>query len=241
LAIFNSTEPNGDWSLYVFDHSPGDGGSIALGWSLSITAVTTVNPLADLGVVVTGTPDPVLTLKPITYTIKASNKGPANGTFVVVTDTLPTGFVLSSATASQGTCVNNNGVVTCSLGTLPLGASATVTIVGSASTQGLLVNNVAIGSAESDLTTTDNSASVSLNVYEPIPAHLTGSYILENGVFEILMTGQRDETYQIQASTNLVDWPMVYTKTADSSGKIQFTDTAATNYVHRLYRAKWIP
>jgi len=55
------------------------------------------------------------------------------------------------------------------------------------------------------------------------------------------MTGQRDETYQIQASTNLVDWPMVYTKTADSSGKIQFTDTAATNYVHRLYRAKWIP
>jgi len=38
LTAFNGTDPNGTWSLYVFDDGPGDQGSIAGGWSLTITA-----------------------------------------------------------------------------------------------------------------------------------------------------------------------------------------------------------
>jgi hypothetical protein len=38
LSVFNGTNPNGTWKLYVIDDSPGDFGDIFNGWTLSITA-----------------------------------------------------------------------------------------------------------------------------------------------------------------------------------------------------------
>ncbi len=40
LATFNGAPLNGEWSLFVFDNASGDAGSIAGGWSLSITTDT---------------------------------------------------------------------------------------------------------------------------------------------------------------------------------------------------------
>jgi hypothetical protein len=37
LSAFNGTDANGAWSLYVFDDGPGDVGSFAGGWSLTIS------------------------------------------------------------------------------------------------------------------------------------------------------------------------------------------------------------
>jgi subtilisin-like proprotein convertase family protein len=39
LSVFNGTDPNGTWSLYVIDDTLGDLGSIAGGWSLEISGV----------------------------------------------------------------------------------------------------------------------------------------------------------------------------------------------------------
>ena len=39
LSQFNGTNPNGIWSLYVVDEGPGDQGTLATGWSLTITTV----------------------------------------------------------------------------------------------------------------------------------------------------------------------------------------------------------
>lgn len=41
LSIFDGTNPNGAWKLYVFDDSGGDIGSFAGGWSLEITTAPT--------------------------------------------------------------------------------------------------------------------------------------------------------------------------------------------------------
>jgi subtilisin-like proprotein convertase family protein len=38
LSVFNGTNPNGTWKLYVIDDTPGDDGDIFNGWTLSITA-----------------------------------------------------------------------------------------------------------------------------------------------------------------------------------------------------------
>jgi hypothetical protein len=43
LDLFNGTNPNGIWSLYVYDDTQGNNGVITRGWSLSLTSVSPVN------------------------------------------------------------------------------------------------------------------------------------------------------------------------------------------------------
>src|SRR5262249_57280117 len=72
---------------------------------------------------------------PFTYAITVQNagSGPAQG--VKLTDPLPAGATLVSATPSQGACTGST-TVTCSLGSLAGGASATVTLAGTATRVG---------------------------------------------------------------------------------------------------------
>jgi hypothetical protein len=44
LSVFDNTDPNGTWSLYVLDDAVGDSGQFAGGWSLQIT---TADPQPD--------------------------------------------------------------------------------------------------------------------------------------------------------------------------------------------------
>ncbi|MDQ8739411.1 DUF11 domain-containing protein [Paenibacillus sp. LHD-38] len=121
------------------------------------TETTTVNPVADLAVTKTDTPDPVIVGSPLTYNVVVPNNGPSTATEVTLIDTLPAGVTFISATPSQGSCTETGGVVTCSLGTLANGASATVEIV--------VTPTAAV--------TTTNTASVSGNEFDPDLANNT--------------------------------------------------------------------
>jgi len=55
---------------------------------------------------------------------------------------------------------------------------------------------------------------------------------------QLIMAGIPNRVYQIQASTNLVDWTTLNTVTADPTGIIELLDAAAINYPHRFYRAE---
>lgn len=48
LSIFDGTDPNGTWSLYVFDDFSEDSGSIAYGWTLSLETAQVPIPGAAL-------------------------------------------------------------------------------------------------------------------------------------------------------------------------------------------------
>jgi uncharacterized repeat protein (TIGR01451 family) len=61
----------------------------------------------------------------VTYTIKVRNTGTGPATDVVVTDPLPAGTSFVSATAP---CTHAAGTVTCSLGSVPAGATITLTL-----------------------------------------------------------------------------------------------------------------
>jgi uncharacterized repeat protein (TIGR01451 family) len=100
----------------------------------------------------------------LTYSIAVNNGGPAGATGVTVNDPLPAGETLVSATPSQGTC---SGTVTCNLGSIASGGSATITIVvtvtaGCGST---ITNTATVSGEQSDPDTSNNTSSTSALVF----------------------------------------------------------------------------
>ena len=96
--------------------------------------VTVTGATADLQVIKTDSPDPVNAGDPLTYGIVVNNLGPNTALGVSVSDTIPAGLTVTSATwtrvspAGSGSCTGTT-TRTCAIGNLNSGSSATVTIV----------------------------------------------------------------------------------------------------------------
>jgi uncharacterized repeat protein (TIGR01451 family) len=120
---------------------------------------TTVVAEADLSITKTDAPDPLSAGATLTYMLAVANAGPSTATGVVVTDTLPAGATYVSATPSQGSCTEASGVVTCSLGTLANGASASTTIVVVPSMGCSIINAALVLGAATDRNLTNNITS----------------------------------------------------------------------------------
>lgn len=115
-------------------------------------------PTADLSLTKTDSPDPVIGLQPLTYTLAVANAGPAVATDVIVTDTLPASVVFQSAGGSGWSCGEAAGVVTCTRPSLPVGAAPNITITVTAPpTAQTLVNTASVDGAESDPVSANNS------------------------------------------------------------------------------------
>ena len=134
--------------------------------------ITPVIPLPDLGVILTDSPDPVVSGHRLTYTITVTNNGSAQATGVVVTDTLPASTVFNSMSTSQGTCTrtttttpkSKNGTVRCTLGSLAKDASATITIVVTPTKKGTLTDTASATETETDNNSSDNSSTATTAV-----------------------------------------------------------------------------
>jgi uncharacterized repeat protein (TIGR01451 family) len=118
---------------------------------------------ADLSITKTG-PAFVQSGGSITYNITVQNGGPANATNVMVNEPLPAGETLVSATPSQGTC---SGTVTCNLGSIPNGGSATITTVANVTAPcgSTLANTATVSGDQPDPNPSNNSSSASAFVY----------------------------------------------------------------------------
>ncbi|MBI3245360.1 MAG: DUF11 domain-containing protein [Deltaproteobacteria bacterium] len=112
---------------------------------------------ADLAVSKTDAPDPATVGKPLTYTITVTNYGPDPATGVAITESLPSGLTLVSATPSQGTC-SQPSVLSCQLGGLTKDASATITVVVTPTATGIVNNSVSVTATVTDPNPDNNTA-----------------------------------------------------------------------------------
>jgi uncharacterized repeat protein (TIGR01451 family) len=130
-------------------------------------------PSSDLKITKTATPTPVISGGALAYTLRVTNAGAATATNVTVTDVLPPGVTLSSATPSQGSC-SGAPTVTCNLGTLGVNASSSIAInvdVNSTSTTGTIANVASVAGSEFDSDTVNNTATATVTVLAapPVP------------------------------------------------------------------------
>ncbi len=123
----------------------------------------------------TESPDPVVVGNDLTYTLTVTNNGPDAATGVTLSDTLPAGVTFVSATLP---CEQTDGVVTCDLGTLVNGATATVTIVVSLTTPGTITNTAMVTANEPDPDPANNTDSEQTTVNPPPSCVGTGSSFL---------------------------------------------------------------
>ncbi len=236
LALFKGTNPNGYWSLYVFDDSPGNAGVITGGWSLGLTALDTVNPAALLAASMVHSPDPVFGGNFLTYLITVTNYGPDLAENVVITDTLPASVTFSSASVSQGSATNIGDDVIFTLGAMNNGATATATIRVLAGAAGTIVNTATVSTASTDLNLAESTAQNSTTVATPPSAYLFATN-LPGAILQLTLEGQVGQNYAIQTSTDLQIWISVLTNTASlSNGTFIYTDSR-TNAPLRFYRA----
>jgi uncharacterized repeat protein (TIGR01451 family) len=141
---------------------------------------------ADLVLTESASPNPVAATLPLTYTLTITNNGPATATGVTVTNALPASVTFSSASASQGTCTNTAGVVTCSLGSLASNAVATITIAVLPNMPGLLTNTAVVTALTMDPVASNNTASVT-TIISNAPLFVVRPGSLDYGT---LLTGQ---------------------------------------------------
>ena len=119
---------------------------------------------ANLAVALTDSPDPVKTGRRLNYNATVTNVGPAAGTSTVLTDTLPNGVTLISATSSQGSCTVADRTVTCALGSIVQGLSVSVKIVVAPTSVGQIDNTVSVSSTTADPVSANNVSSVTTTV-----------------------------------------------------------------------------
>src|SRR5438270_3853088 len=112
---------------------------------------------ADVGIVKTG-PTSGFVGQNGTFNLAISNSGPNTASNVVVTDTLPAGMQLVSATPSQGTC-GATTTVTCNLGAMNNGGTATVTLNVLFTSSGTSSNSASVTAAPQPDTNPANNAS----------------------------------------------------------------------------------
>jgi len=109
----------------------------------------------------------------VTLTLTVANAGPAIARNVVVTDQLPAGLTLVSATPSMGAFNSATGAWT--VGTLDSGASETLTLNATVNTLGPLTDTASATSTTNDSNPANNSASVTLTPVNLLAGTITAS------------------------------------------------------------------
>ena len=125
---------------------------------------------ADLIVSTVASSDTVTAGNSLIYKVGVSNLGPDMATDVTLTDTLPTEVTLLSTTASQGSCSESGGTITCSIGDLVVESEAKVAITVTPTATGEISNSAEVSGTETDPDGSNNITTTATTVNAPAPS-----------------------------------------------------------------------
>ncbi len=166
-----------------------------------------VNAANDLSISIAAPPSPAPFGTNLIYTLTVANTGPSEATGVMVTNWLPANIAFISATSSQGTCSQDNGVVTGNLGLIAGGTNATITIVVTSTSIGVTLTNVAsVSRAESDAYLGNNTVTAVTQVPLPLifiadASCVEGNTGTTNMIFRVRLSTPSPQTVQVGYAT----------------------------------------
>jgi phosphatidylinositol-3-phosphatase len=167
---------------------------------------------ADLSVTKDDSDDPVTQGQQFTYTLAAKNNGPDDAQGVQVTDTLPADVTYDSSSASQGSCSEAGGTVTCDFGGLPDQEVATAAITVTPTAAGLLSNTATVSSDVDDPTPDNDSDTETTVVSSPPPGSAD------------LSISKTDSADPVQANQTFYYTLAVHNNGPDTAQSVRVTD-----------------
>jgi uncharacterized repeat protein (TIGR01451 family) len=169
---------------------------------------------ANLRITKTDSPDPVRVGANLAYTIGVENLGPDPATGVTVTDNLPRGVDLVSATGPAGNCAAQGDKITCAIGSLnPTGINyggvpATVTIVVVPRRTGTIRNTATVKGDQKDPANGNNKATATTRVLAaPLCRGVTATVSGTVGNDVLVGTGGPDVIVALGGNDRIVTGP----------------------------------
>ncbi|MGH2808777.1 MAG: hypothetical protein ACRDKT_16045, partial [Actinomycetota bacterium] len=164
FALLTASIP-GTYTVRATVTSPTDDPNLANNAS-EFTVV--VHAAADVRVAMAESGDPTRSGRELTYSVTVSNHGPSPATNVVLTDawTFDTshGGTVVGVTSDRGFCSSTTTDAVCNLGDLPVGASATATIILIPRGKGTVTDSAGVVHGENDPDPSNDSATESTTV-----------------------------------------------------------------------------
>lgn len=200
--------------------------------STSQEAVVTTGPAADLEVTKELLTAPLVAGESAQFTMTVRNNGPQVATGVRLRDPMPDGYAITSVVPSASTCTT---VMMCDLGTLAVGAEATVTITGlispSFSPGSALSNTARVLGNETDHVPGNNSSTAAAIVATSADLAIQKTVLTPNPVaggeveYQIVVTNYGPSDAQDVVITDPIDPDVVVLGTSgDATCNVTATD-----------------
>jgi uncharacterized repeat protein (TIGR01451 family) len=185
-----------------------------------IGAFEFAKPSADLTLTTQASAAQIVAGGSFTYTVQLSNAGPDDAADVVFSDVPPAGVTFNSCSSTLGACTVSGGGASLNLGTLPDGATVTITI------------QATLSATITDGTTLANTPSVSSSVSDPDTSNNSGSA----GSASITVENKSDLFVTAKANFTAVKFggTLVYTVTVTNLGPFQASAVSLVDPVPAL-------
>ena len=191
---------------------------------------------ADLGVTLAGGGSSV-TGDNTTFTAQITNSGPSAATDVVLTAQPPASGVIVSATSTLGTCSIVGGI-SCPIGSMASGATATVTLTVLQTTAGTSTVSVQVAGSATDANAANNSATASATI---TGAAYNVAPVLTSISPAAIVTGSPDTTLTVMGAGFTSASTVMLGATALTTSFATATQLTATVPAASIVQMGWAP